>query len=89
MSKAYPQCERCFVDENSAWEPESVGDDGSIISKLLSVTVPLELVTGEINVCCDCGEITVIGIYVEREKNEITYDVEPLSIEELNTEYED
>jgi hypothetical protein len=40
MTKAYPQCEKCYLEENCQWEPESVGDDGSLVSKLTAVSVP-------------------------------------------------
>ena len=86
MTPAYPQCEKCYVDENSMWEPESVGEDGSIISKLLAVTVPNEISTGQINVCAQCGDITVVGIYAEMEEDDVQYEVDPLGIEDLNTE---
>jgi hypothetical protein len=68
------------------WEPESVGEDGSIISKLLAVTVPDEISTGQINVCAQCGDITVVGIYAEMEEDDIQYEVDPLRIEDLNTD---
>jgi hypothetical protein len=68
------------------WEPESVGEDGSIISKLLAVTVPNEISTGQINVCAQCGDITVVGIYAEMEEDDVQYEVDPLGIEDLNTE---
>jgi hypothetical protein len=68
------------------WEPESVGEDGSIISKLLAVTVPNEISTGQINVCAQCGDITVVGIYAEMEEDDVQYEVDPLRIEDLNTE---
>jgi hypothetical protein len=70
----------------ACWEPESVGEDGSIISKLLAVTVPNEISTGQINVCAQCGDITVVGIYAEMEEDDVQYEVDPLRIEDLNTE---
>jgi hypothetical protein len=63
---AYPQCEVCYIADNSQWEPESVGDDGSIVSRLVSVTIPIKLSPGSIRSCCDCGELTIAGIYVEK-----------------------
>jgi hypothetical protein len=84
MTKAYPQCESCYIKDNSVWEPESVGDDGSLISKLIAVTVPLDISTGQINVCAMCGEITVIGIFAEMEEDDVQYEVDPLNVDELN-----
>lgn len=81
-NKTYPQCEVCYIKENSRWEADSVGPDGSLISKLIAVAVPLKLAPGSINVCCDCGEITVAGIYVEKDEDSVQYDSEPLEIHE-------
>jgi hypothetical protein len=85
-TKAYPQCEKCYLEENTQWEPESVGDDGSLISKLTAVTVPDQLKTGEINVCASCGEITIVGIYANMEPDEVQYDVDPLNLDDLDTD---
>jgi hypothetical protein len=82
LNKTYPQCEVCYIAENSKWEPESVGDDGSLVSKLIAVAVPLKLSPGSINVCCDCGEITIAGIYVEKDEDAVQYDSDPLEIHE-------
>ncbi len=84
-NKAYPQCEKCYLEFNTQWEPESVGDDGSLISKLIAVTVPESLETGQINVCARCGDITIVGIYVNMEDDEVQYEAESLNLEDLNT----
>jgi hypothetical protein len=84
MTNVYPQCEKCYIELNSQWEPESVGDDGSLVSKLTAVSVPEELRTGQINICACCGDITVVGIYVELDEDEVQYEVEPLNVEDLN-----
>jgi hypothetical protein len=89
MTKAYPQCESCYIKDNSIWEPESVGDDGSLVSKLVAVTVPEELTTGQINVCATCGEITVIGIFAEMDEEDVHYEVDPLDVVDLNIWNED
>lgn len=82
VEKTYPQCEVCYISENSRWEAESVGNDGSLVSKLVAVAVPLNLSPGSINVCCTCGEITIAGIYIEKDENQVQYDSEPLEITE-------
>lgn len=89
MTKAYPQCESCYIKDNSIWEPESVGDDGSLVSKLVAVTVPEELTTGQINVCAMCGEITVIGIFAEMDEDDVQYEVDPMDVKDLNIWNED
>jgi hypothetical protein len=89
VTKAYPQCESCYIKDNSIWEPESVGDDGSLVSKLVAVTVPEELTTGQINVCAMCGEITVIGIFAEMDEDDVQYEVDPMDVKDLNIWNED
>ena len=81
---SYPQCEKCYLEENCQWEPESVGDDGSLVSKLTAVSVPLEIGTGEINVCAICGDITVVGIYAEIPEEKVQYASDPLNLDDLN-----
>jgi hypothetical protein len=77
---AYPCCERCWIADNSRWEPDSVSEDGKIITKLTAVAVPTFLQLGNVNVCATCGEITVVGIYRELDEDEVQYDVEPLAV---------
>lgn len=59
-----PICERCWIDENSVWEPDSVDEKGNIITRLVSVNVPIQLAPGAVNECITCGRVTVVGIYV-------------------------
>lgn len=59
-----PICERCWINENSTWEPESVDEDGGITTRLVSITLPIKLVPGSANDCYICDKITVVGIYV-------------------------
>ncbi len=78
-SRNMPQCEVCFIEENSKWEPESVGDDGSLVSKLVAIAVPDDLETGLVNICATCGDITIVGIYSEIDEDDIKFDREPLN----------
>ena len=59
-----PLCERCWIEENSVWEPDSVDEKGNIITRLISVQVPIQLSPGAVNECFTCGRVTVVGIYV-------------------------
>ena len=59
-----PICERCWIDENSLWEADSVDINGNIITRLISVTVPIELSPGAVSDCYVCGRLTVVGIYI-------------------------
>ena len=59
-----PICERCWIDENSVWEPDSVDERGNIITRLISVNVPIQLSPGAVSEGTACGRVTVVGIYV-------------------------
>lgn len=59
-----PQCERCWIEDNSVWELDSVDEVGNIITKLISVSVPVDLSPGSVAECYSCGRVTVAGIYV-------------------------
>jgi hypothetical protein len=79
---AYPQCEVCWIKENSRWEPDGVSENGNLVSRLTAVAVPLNVNSGEVNICCTCGEITVIGIYVEKYEDEVAFGINPFDIVE-------
>lgn len=74
----YPLCEKCWIEENSIWEPDGVSEDGRLVTRLVKVAIPLNIMTGKINFCCMCGNLTVVGIYVEKRLEDIKYDKEPL-----------
>jgi hypothetical protein len=59
-----PVCERCWLDENAVWEPESISEDGRILMSLKSVQVPEKLNTGEPESCSRCDGLTIAGIYL-------------------------
>lgn len=73
-----PVCERCWIEENSLWEADSVDISGNIITRLLNVTVPIQLSPGAVGDCYVCGHLTVVGIYVSAEE------IDGTDIEELN-----
>lgn len=58
-----PVCERCWLSSHTTWEPESMDQEGNILMKLKDVEVPEKINTKVPEVCSDCGEITVSGIY--------------------------
>lgn len=45
------------------WEPESMDREGNILMKLINVEVPEKINTKEPDICSECGEMTVSGIY--------------------------
>jgi hypothetical protein len=77
-----PVCERCWIDENSLWEADSVDISGNIITRLISVTVPIELSPGAVADCYVCGRLTVVGIYM----SSIELDGEDIELDELEEE---
>jgi hypothetical protein len=85
----YPQCEVCFIKENSKWELESVGDDGSVISRLAAIAVPEFLLPGSVHKCCTCGEVTIAGIYVDKDEDEVIYLSEPMESGIMEIDEED
>lgn len=80
--KAYPQCEVCWIDENSDWEPHSVTQDGKIVARMRAIAVPVELSPSTVQVCCSCGELTVVGLFVDKHPSEVKFDVDPDDIVE-------
>lgn len=73
-----PLCERCWIEENSVWEPESVDMEGNILTRLVSVNVPIKLSPGTVCECFICGKVTVVGIYVSAddiEENDIGMEI--------------
>jgi hypothetical protein len=79
-----PQCELCWIQENSVWEPDSVDERGNIITRLVNVSVPLNLSPGAVCECITCGKVTVVGIYVPIESIEERMDNEEMEVEDIN-----
>ena len=77
-----PVCERCWIDENSLWEADSVDINGNIITRLISVTIPIEVSPGAVSDCYVCGRLTVVGIYM----SSVELDGEDLELDELEDE---
>ena len=77
-----PICERCWIDENSLWEADSVDINGNIITRLISVTIPIEVSPGAVSDCYVCGRLTVVGIYM----SSIELDGEDIEFDELGEE---
>ena len=62
-----PTCEACWLKSHTQWEPESCDDDGNILMRLKGVDVPQKYNTQSVEVCSQCGNITVSGIYELRD----------------------
>lgn len=66
-------CESCWLVENTRWEPESMDENGRIMLRLTGVGMPQIVPSETVEVCCMCGELTVVGIYVLRDPEEVPY----------------
>lgn len=66
-------CESCWLVENTRWEPESIDENGRIILRLAGVGMPEMAGTDSVEVCCMCGELTVVGIYVLRDPDSVPF----------------
>lgn len=77
---AYPCCERCWIRDNSQWEPDGVSEEGKLITRLVSVAIPISTAPGRAYVCASCGDLTVVGLFREMSEDEVHYDVDPRDI---------
>lgn len=94
-----PVCEVCWLIEHTVWEPESMDSTGRILMRLTGVDVPEKVNTESVDVCSDCGSITISGIYEMRDPATIkNLDYDEYGYENddptqftfsLNPEYED
>ena len=64
-------------------------DTGNILMKLIGVDVPEKVNTGEVEVCCMCGSLTVCGIYEFKDPSKVYFDSDGNNEFELEmTEYD-
>lgn len=82
--RVVPECERCWIIENSKWEADAMTADGELVVKLTSILIPSTVIPGEVHVCYRCGDLTIVGLYVEKDEDEIQYDVDPDDIVKLD-----
>jgi hypothetical protein len=68
-----PVCEKCWLSEHTTWEPESMDKEGNILMKLTDVKVPKKMNTETPDICSECGEITVSGIYDMKDPNLVMF----------------
>lgn len=48
-------------------------ETGNILLKLVGVEVPQKVNTGEVEVCCMCGAITICGIYEFKDPTKVYF----------------
>lgn len=64
-------------------------ETGNILLKLVGVEVPQKVNTGEVDICCMCGAITVCGIYEFKDPEKVYFTNETENEFELEmTEYD-
>lgn len=56
--------------------------DGKIVARMKAIAVPLELRPSTVQVCCLCGELTVVGLFVDKYPSEVKHDVDPTDLVE-------
>ena len=90
--KPVPLCEVCWLIDHTFWEPESMTSDGKIVMQLVKVDVPDKINTESVEICFECGSITVAGIYELREDlglEGLQEDEESQIMRDYYAEYED
>lgn len=75
-----PVCEKCWLDENTIWEPEGVDEDGNIVSRLSGIAIPESLIPGKVHICCMCADLTIVGLFVERDPESVPYVSEEIEL---------
>lgn len=60
-------CEVCWLIEHTFWEPESMDEKGKIMMRMTGIDIPEKINIESVEVCADCGGITIAGIYELRD----------------------
>jgi|SRR5210317_179660 hypothetical protein len=81
-----PTCEACWLKDHTQWEPESCDDDGNILMRLKGVDIPQKYNTQTVEVCSQCGKITISGIYELRDPEADSFTNQKISTMSRNTE---
>jgi hypothetical protein len=63
LSIPVPICEVCWLIDHTVWEPESITESGQVLMRLKGVDIPKKYNTETVEICSECGGITVAGIY--------------------------
>jgi hypothetical protein len=66
-------CEVCWLDEHARWQPESMDETGNITMRFVGADVPDKVNTGTVEICCECGGITVCGIYEYKDPSKVWF----------------
>lgn len=78
-------CESCWLVENARYVPESIDENGRVIVRLMGVGLPDSVRAESVEICCMCGELTIVGIYILRDPEQVPF---PDSIDSENFDFE-
>lgn len=83
-------CESCWLMDHCKWEPESISETGNVLMRLVGVDVPHKVNSGEVEICCLCGNLTVSGIYEFKDPKKVFFSDELEDLEfESDINYSD
>jgi hypothetical protein len=68
-----PVCELCWLIDHTSWEPESMDESGQVLMRMAGVIVPKKVNEDSVEICSNCGSITVSGIYEFKYPSDIQY----------------
>lgn len=80
-------CELCWLEDHANWEPQSVDEEGKIMMRLVGVDIPEITKTGNVDVCCMCGSITIAGIYELKDPQKV-YFIEDVSYKDFEYNFD-
>jgi len=78
-------CEACWLKDHARWEPESMDSKGDILMRLTGVDVPVKVNTGAVEVCTNCGNITVAGIFEMQDPKVVFFTTDNLPTSSLTS----
>ena len=78
-------CEVCWLKDHARWEPESMDSSGDILMRLTGVDVPVKVNTGAVEVCTNCGSITVAGIFEMQDPKVVFFTTDNLPTSSLTS----
>jgi hypothetical protein len=61
-------CEACWISETAERLPDADG-----VMLICHVPIPVRAATVGLEVCCNCGNATISGIYVKRDPETVKY----------------
>lgn len=68
-----PICEACWIQENGEWEFYGVTETGALQTVLKHVRMPVLKMSRSLEICCMCGEITIMGIWIRRNPDTVPF----------------